>query len=261
MFLIIKHIDIEGPGTLGDFLKAKGVPYQIVELDAGQTLPSDLDDIDAVVVLGGPMNVDEENLYPFLKPENEFIQNVLQQEIPFLGICLGSQLLAKAAGAQVVKSPVKEIGWYKIRLTGEGKADPLFKNFREEDVTYHWHGDMFHIPAQGRLLATAEGCPHQALKVGRNAYGLQFHVEITDKSIKEWCDEYVENDLPPSGTALRSGPLGSQPGRRDHAQSMMQDYWKYKAAFDRQANNFYQNFLDIVCSQSPLPRSTQPSGT
>jgi len=184
-----------------------------------------------VVVLGGPMNVDEEDKYPFLKPENDFIQGVLKKNISFLGICLGSQLLAKAAGAKVVKSPVKEIGWYEIELTAEGKQDPFFDGFRPQDPIYHWHGDMFNVPSNGKLLAKAPGCPHQALKVGDNAYGLQFHVEITDKSIKEWCDEYIANDLP---------------GRLDHAQSMMEDYWKYKKSFDAQAQRIYQNFLGII---------------
>lgn len=231
MFLIIKHIDIEGPGTLGDFLTKKQVPHKIIELGAGENLPTNVNGIKAVVVLGGPMNVDEEDKYAFLKPENEFIKRVLAAQIPYLGICLGSQLLAKAAGAKVVKSPVKEIGWYHIKLTAPGKADPLFKNFKEEDVIYHWHGDMFQVPANAQLLATAPGCPHQALRVGKNAYGIQFHVEVTDKSIKEWCDEYVNNDLP---------------GREAHAVSMMDDYWKYKDAFDAQAENLYENFLTLI---------------
>jgi GMP synthase (glutamine-hydrolysing) len=231
MILIVKHIDIEGPGTLGDFLKARDEPFTIIELGAGERLPADPNDFKAVVVLGGPMNVDEENRFPFLKPENDFIQKVLKSEIPFLGICLGSQLLAKAAGARVVKSPVKEIGWYQIQLTAEGKKDPLFNGFREGDPIYHWHGDMFQVPSNGHLLASAHGCPHQALKVGRNAYGLQFHVEVTDKSIKEWCDEYCETDLP---------------GRSDHAKAMMEDYWKYKKAFDAQAQRLYQNFMGIM---------------
>ncbi len=231
MILIIKHIDIEGPGTLGDFLTARQEPFRIVELGAGEALPEDPGQFKAVVVLGGPMNVDEENKYPFLKSENEFIQKVLSQEIPFLGICLGSQLLAKAAGAKVVRSPVKEIGWYTVQLTDEGRRDPLFKGFSESDVIYHWHGDMFQIPGNGQLLASAQGCPHQALKVGGNAYGVQFHVEITDKSIKEWCDEYCANDLP---------------GRPQHAKAMMDDYWKYKASFDRQATRIYENFLSII---------------
>jgi len=224
MFLIVKHIDIEGPGTFGDFLNERGIPFTTIELGAGQKLPANLDGIKAVVVLGGPMNVDEEHLHPFLKAENAFIQRVLREEVPYLGICLGSQLLAKAAGAKVVKSPVKEIGWYTVTLTAHGKEDPLFDGFLEDGPIYHWHGDMFHIPANGRLLATAGGCPHQALRVGKNAYGLQFHVEVTDRSIREWCDEY----------------------KGDNARSMMDDYWKYKAAFDRQARTLYGNFLEIA---------------
>ena len=231
MILIIKHIDIEGPGTLGDFLKSKGEIFEIVELGAGEKLPSNVHEYKAVIVLGGPMNVDEEDRFPFLRPENDFIQKILKAEIPYLGICLGSQLLAKAAGAKVVKSPVKEIGWYQIRLTAEGKKDALFQGFLENDPVYHWHGDMFQIPSKGQLLASAQGCPHQALKVGRNAYGLQFHVAVTDNSIKEWCDEYCETDLP---------------GRADHAKAMMEDYWKHKKAFDSQAKQIYQNFLSII---------------
>ena len=236
MILIIKHIDIEGPGTLGDFLNQKNIPYKIIDLGAGEDLPKDFALFKAVVVLGGPMNVDEEDKHPFLKRENEFIQEVLRREIPYLGICLGAQLLAKAAGAQVVQSPVKEIGWYRIRLTKEGKKDALFKDFHEDQPIYHWHGDMFQTPVNGKLLATADGCPHQALKVGTNAYGLQFHVEVTDHSIKEWCDEYCQNDLP---------------GRPEHAQAMIQDYWRYQKSFLVQANKLYENFLEII--KQPLP--------
>jgi GMP synthase (glutamine-hydrolysing) len=231
MILIVKHIDIEGPGTLGDFLKAKGEPFRIIELGAGEPIPVSPGIFKALVVLGGPMNVDEEDRYPFLKPENDFIQKVLNDGIPYLGICLGSQLLAKAAGAKVVKSPVKEIGWYHIQKCQLADGDRLFEGFREEVPVFHWHGDMFQIPSNGHLLATAAGCPNQAFKVGENAYGLQFHVEVTDKSIKEWCDEYIATDLP---------------GRLDHAGRMMDEYWKYKKSFDAQAQRLYQNFLEIM---------------
>ncbi len=231
MILIVKHIDIEGPGTLGEFLDERKIPYRIIDLGEGEILPEDFSDISAVVVLGGPMNVYEENQYPFLVQEHIFIQEVLKKQIPFLGICLGSQLLAKAAGAKVVKSPVKEIGWYNVQLTPEGQKDPLFKGFKENEPIYHWHGDMFEIPSEGNLLATAQGCPHQAIKVGANAYGLQFHVEVTDKSIKEWCDEYCQNDLP---------------GRPEHAQNMLNDYVRYEQQFRSQANRLYENFLGII---------------
>ncbi len=229
--LIIKHIDIEGPGTLGYFLKERQEPFRIVDLGAGEPLPQDPSLFQAIICLGGPMNVYEENKYPFLKFEHVFIQKVLQQGVPYLGLCLGSQLLAKAAGALVVRSPVKEIGWYTVRLTEEGCKDPLFRGFRESQPVYHWHGDMFHIPDSGRLLVMGDGCPHQALRVGENAYGLQFHVEVTDTSLREWCAAYSAVDLP---------------SRQSHAQSMRDDYRKYQKDFDAQAYTLYANFLQIV---------------
>jgi GMP synthase-like glutamine amidotransferase len=231
MILIIKHIDIEGPGTLGDFLLKKGEPFRVVELNAGEKFSKDLKGIKAVVVLGGPMNVYEEDKYPFLKEENVFIQRILKAEIPYFGICLGSQLLAKAAGARVVRSPVKEIGWYKIALTPDGKNDPFFQGFQEDEDIYHWHGDMFEIPQDGALLASGTGCPHQAFRVGKNAYGIQFHVEVTDRSIKEWCDEYSSTDLS---------------GRKEHCAAMLDGYSKKKEQFNRQAERLYENFMRII---------------
>ena len=231
MILIVKHIDIEGPGTLGDFLLKKGEPFRVVELNAGERFSKDLRGIKAIVVLGGPMNVYEEDKYPFLKDENIFIQRILKAEIPYFGSCLGSQLLAKAAGARVVRSPVKEIGWYQIALTADGKSDPFFQGFREDEDIYHWHGDMFEIPQNGALLASGTGCPHQAFRVGKNAYGIQFHVEVTDKSIKEWCDEYSATDLP---------------GRKEHCAVMLEGYTRNKEQFNRQGNQLYENFMEIV---------------
>ncbi len=231
MILIAKHIDIEGPGTFGDFLKERKLPFTIVELGSSEKLPRDLKEIQAVVVLGGPMNVYEEDKYPFLKEENRFIQNVVQEEIPYLGICLGSQLLAKACGAPVVKSPVKEVGWYKIRLTPDGKKDLFLKGFDPKIDIYHWHEDMFQIPSNGVLLATSDGCPHQTFRVGKNAYGIQFHIEVTDKSIKEWSDEYCQKDLP---------------GRQEQRAAMLEGYAKNKEAFRKQAFQIYNNFLELI---------------
>ena len=230
MILILKHIDIEGPGTFGNFLIKRDESFRIIELGAGEKLPSDLKPIKAVVVLGGPMNVDEEDKYPFLKSENEFIKNALKKNIPYLGICLGSQLLAKAAGAKVVKSPVKEIGWYKVQLTDKGKKDPFLKGFKESEMIFHWHEDMFQIPKGAELLATGTGCPHQAVRVGKNAYGIQFHVEITDVSIKEWCEEYCQKN---------------SPERIEKSKELIRGYIRYKEQFNQQAERLYRNFLNI----------------
>ncbi len=229
--LIIKHIDIEGPGTFGEFLRKKGIHWDTVELANGGRLPSSPKGYRAVVVLGGPMNVYEENKYPFLAEEDRFIKECLSLNIPYLGICLGSQLLAKAAGANVVRSPVKEIGWYHINLTDKGKEDPVLKDLLPEAPVFHWHSDMFEIPPEGDLLATASGCPHQAFKVGANAYGLQFHIEITDKDIKEWYNKYAAVDPVATGLA----PLIS-------------GYTLNKSIIHSQAKRIYENFFRIVCN-------------
>ena len=155
----------------------------------------------------------------------------MKEEVPYLGICLGAQLLAKAAGAKVAKSPVKEVGWYHVKLTDAGHHDPFLKGFHEGEAVFQWHEDMSGIPANGELLATASGCPHQAFRVGKNAYGIQFHVEITDVSIKEWCDEYCQENTPE---------------RIKKSKELMDGYQIHKEQFNAQANRLYENFMEIV---------------
>jgi len=193
MVLMLKHISIEGGGTIEDYLKSNRWEIEKRELQDGNgnSVPSKLD-YDAIIILGGPMNVYEEDKYPFLKDEDRLIKEAIKKEIPTLGICLGAQLIAKAAGAKVTKNKVKEIGWYKVSLTDAGKKDPVFKGLGESFYVFQWHGDTFGIPENGKLLATAELCTNQALRVGKNIYGLQFHMEVTDKMIYEWIDTYDE---------------------------------------------------------------------
>jgi GMP synthase-like glutamine amidotransferase len=190
MIVIIKHIAIEGPGTLEDFLKERKITYKIIELGQGEKLPRSLSKIRAVISLGGPMNVYEEEKHPFLKKENIFIKCILENEKPFLGICLGAQLLAKAAGAKVRKNHVKEIGWFKIKLTPEGERDLFCQGLSKELLVFQWHEDTFALPKQGTLLAEGTTCLNQAFKVGRNAYGIQFHIEVTSDMIESWLFAY-----------------------------------------------------------------------
>jgi GMP synthase (glutamine-hydrolysing) len=116
-----------------------------------------------------------------LRAEDAFLKQVVTKEIPFLGICLGGQLLAKACGARISKSPVREIGWHDVMLTAHGKRDDLFKGLPERMPVYQWHEDTFAVPESGALLATSGGCPNQAFRIGSCAYGLQFHPEVTRK--------------------------------------------------------------------------------
>ena len=189
--LIIKHIDNEGPGLIEDVLRQMKIPFYILSLKPGIPFPK-LDGLTHVVILGGPMNVYEEDEYPFLKNEDLFIKEAIQRGKSVLGICLGAQLIAKALGAQVFKAPTKEIGWYEVSLTDEGSKDPLFMSLPKKIPVFQWHGDTFEIPKAGKLMATSTYIPHQAFRYGQNVYGLQFHLEVTERMIEDWMETYEE---------------------------------------------------------------------
>jgi GMP synthase-like glutamine amidotransferase len=138
------------------------------------------------------MNVYEEDRYPFLIEEDLFIKEAIQRGKSILGICLGAQLIAKALGAKVFKAPVKEIGWYDVSLTRIGSIDPFFSHLPRTFSVFQWHGDTFEIPHSAILIATSSLVPHQAFRYGDNAYGLQFHLEVTQDIIREWMESYAE---------------------------------------------------------------------
>jgi GMP synthase (glutamine-hydrolysing) len=189
--LIVKHADFEGPGSIELQLKEEKVPYQILNLERGNHFPK-LDDLTHIILLGGPMNVYEEDQYPFLRQEDLFIKEAIQRGKRILGICLGAQLIAKALRAKVYKAPVKEIGWYDLSLTEEGRGDPLFSLFPGIFSAFQWHGDTFDLPNAAKLIATSVPIPNQAFRYGENAYGLQFHQEVTEGMIELWMKEYDE---------------------------------------------------------------------
>src|SRR4030066_1178627 len=189
--LIIKHIDIEGPGLIEYCLKQEKMPYQILNLTPRVHLPK-LEEITHIVLLGGPMNVYEEDRYPFLRDEDLFIKEAIQRGKAVLGICLGAQLVAKALGAKVTKAPVKEIGWFNVSLTKFGSRDPLFSRLPKTFPVFQWHEDTFDLPSAGKLIATSNPILHQAFRYGENAYGFQFHLEVTEEMIREWMKTYEE---------------------------------------------------------------------
>ncbi len=191
--LIIKHVEIEGPGLIEYCLNRKRIPYQVICLDSGVPLPK-AEDYTHIVLLGGSMNVYEEDRYPFLKYEDLFVKEAIQRGKPILGICLGAQLMAKALGANVFKAPVKEIGWYDVSLTGIGSSDSLFFDLPKTFPVFQWHEDTFEIPKAGKLIVTSSPVAHQAFRYGENAYGLQFHLEVTEEMITEWMETYGEEN-------------------------------------------------------------------
>jgi GMP synthase-like glutamine amidotransferase len=189
--LIIKHIDVEGPGLIEHCLRQGKIPYQILDLRPSVRFPR-LEDTTHIVLLGGPMNVYEEERYPFLRDEDLFIKEAIQKGKAILGICLGAQLIAKALGAKVFKAPVKEVGWYDVSLTKIGSQDPLFSHLPKTFPVFQWHEDTFEIPKSGKLIATSSPISHQAFRYGEKVYGLQFHLEVTEEMVHEWIETYKE---------------------------------------------------------------------
>ena len=189
-FLLLQHIDCEGPGELGRFLDSAGISLDIIKLHHGEKAP-ELSQYQAVVVLGGPMNVYEEDKYPFLRGENELIREAVNKNIPFLGICLGAQLLAKALGGKIRPNVSKEIGFMSVYLTDEAREDRLFQHINKHLPVFQWHGDTFDLPEGAIKLATSTTCRNQAFRYG-NLYAVQFHMEVTSEMVRQWAIEYKE---------------------------------------------------------------------
>lgn len=190
--LIVQHVICEGPGLLGDALLKRGWELDIRHMDLPNgTLPSNLVGYNAFVVLGGPMGAYEETTYPYLSRVQELIREAAATGLPTVGVCLGGQLIARALGAEVKPNPVKEIGWYLIRLTSEGRIDPLFAGLQPEFHVFQWHGDAFALPAGASLLAQGDLCPNQAF-VYNSVWALQFHLEVTPDIIDDWAVIYAD---------------------------------------------------------------------
>ncbi len=183
--LFLLHTPTEGPGTIAPFIAARGACVHDARLYAGAGVPADPRYFALIVAMGGPMNVDEEDRYPFLREETAFLRTAIAANVPVLGVCLGAQIIAKACGARVVKAPQPEIGWYPITLTATAVNDPIFAGLPRECIVLHWHEDMALLPDGAVLLASSAACPHQAFRIG-SALALQFHVEITLAMLAAW---------------------------------------------------------------------------
>jgi GMP synthase (glutamine-hydrolysing) len=184
--LVCQHVAHEVLGTLDPLFRSGGFRIRYANFGRFPDLKPSLDGYAGLVILGGPMNVGDDTRYPHLKTEIKLIEIALKMNIPILGICLGSQLVANALGAPVVKNHECEIGWHPLSFTEHAAADPMFRHMTEGDHVFHWHGCKFDVPQTAVKLATSKLTENQAFRYGNKVYALQFHLEVDESSLERW---------------------------------------------------------------------------
>ena len=184
--LVFQHVPFEILGTLNPLLKDAGFRLRYVNFGRHPDARPALDGYAGLIVLGGPMSVNDTARHRHLLTEMELIGQALDRDMPILGICLGAQLLAATLGARVHRSAEQEIGWYDVAPTAAGRRDPLLAGFGASERIFQWHSDTFDVPAGAEHLAASTLCEMQAFRWGRHAYGLQFHLEVDAPLIERW---------------------------------------------------------------------------
>lgn len=236
-FLVFQHIAIEHPGSFREFMDEDGIEWDAVALDEGGTIPA-LAGYDALIVMGGPMDVWQEEAHPWLAAEKAAIREaVAERRMPYLGVCLGHQLLADALGGEVGPMSASEVGLSDIHLTPRATDDPLFSGLPETATTLQWHSaEVRRAPAGSVVLASSPLCAVQAFRTGGNAYGIQYHMEMTERTVPEWgrVAEYA-------GALERTLGAGA-------LQSMEREVAARLGEFRANARRLYRNFLAVVSS-------------
>ena len=179
----LQHVPFEGLGCIEQWIKRNKHSLTVTRFFKDEALPP-LSDFDMLIIMGGPMGIYDDEKYPWLSEEKKFIRQAVEANKTILGICLGSQLIAHAMGAKVFPNQEKEIGWFDISLTKEGRESKLLNGFNEAFPVFHWHGDTFGLPFGAEHLFQSEGCQNQGF-IRNNVLGLQFHFEVTQESLYE----------------------------------------------------------------------------
>ena len=190
----IQHVPFEGLGSIKPWLRDAGYEISRSALYRSDEFP-DLGTVDLIIVLGGPMSVNDEGEFPWLIEEKRFIRDAIEDGKPVLGICLGAQLIATSLGARVYRNHCKEIGWFPVQGIHRSGSSRIF-SFPSDIEVFHWHGETLDLPRDAILLAGNEACQNQAFQIGRKVIGLQFHLETTPESARNLVSNCREELLP-----------------------------------------------------------------
>ncbi|RZA14940.1 MAG: glutamine amidotransferase [Lysobacteraceae bacterium] len=243
--LVFQHVAAEPLGTLDPLIRRRGHRIRFRNFERHPDAQLNVDRYRGLVVLGGPMNVEDHPRRPHLANEMRAIERMLEQDKPVLGICLGAQLLAHVLGAPVQRNEVPEIGWYPLHKTAEGHADAVLAPLQAGTSVFQWHGCRFDIPDGAVHLASSAQCEQQAFRYGDNAYGFQFHLEMDERLVERWlANPAYREELAASGLAHDEHAIRAQTRR-------------HISAMQRQADAVFHNFLDLV--GRPRRRHTLPS--
>lgn len=235
--LVLQHVAVEHPGIFRDFWREDGHTWDTVELDAGETIP-DLEPYDLMVVMGGPQDVWQEAEHHWLAAEKSAIRAfAVRMKRPFLGICLGHQLLAEAIGGQVALGHVPEVGVMTVTKTDRGRASPLFSVLPEPLTVLQWHAaTVLDLPSSATVLASSKDCAIQAFRYGKHAYGLQFHVEVTSETVGDWAR------IPAYAASLEAA-MG-----KGAVEKLSRDVSAHLPEFNATARTIYENFKRVMAS-------------
>jgi len=189
---ILQHVPFEGPGFIAEWAEANGHTLTFTKFFEAFTIPLPTD-IDLLIVLGGPMSVDDTEQYPWLDGELDYIRQMLKIDVKVLGICLGAQMIAGVLGARVYPNDQREIGWFPIKKNAAIKRG-VFENLASEVPAFHWHGDAFDLPKEAKRLFSSEACFNQGFVFNERVFALQFHWEVTKESVRKLI-EFSGDDL------------------------------------------------------------------
>ena len=217
---VLQHVPFEGLGSIESWLVDNGHTLSSTHLYEQEALP-DITAFDMLIVMGGPMGIYDYHEHPWLKPEKKFIRACIDAGKPVLGICLGAQLIADVLGGKVTRNPEKEIGWFSIEVTAEGRDTAIGPLLAEADDVFHWHGDTFAIPPGAIHLARSDACEHQAFLYDGHVLGLQFHLEVTPAGAAALCSECA-HELVPARYVQTANEILAPAGYFQHINQLMQ---------------------------------------